>query len=135
VSVAPVHIRWQNAQRREHLLSYAASKFGFQGCIGATDGTPFPLWRWGSLKELRVGLASDAHLSFAMNWIVACCLLHNISVARGNDLPRQPLADPSPSSIDDHGLSDQRFRATIRYNLWLSESTPDLFFDTGSIPY
>jgi len=35
----------------------------------------------------------------------------------------------------NQGLSDQRFRATIRYNLWLSESTPDLFFDTGSIPY
>ena len=43
MSLAPVHIRWQNAQRREHLLSYAASKFGFQGCIGATDGTTFPL--------------------------------------------------------------------------------------------
>ena len=43
VSLAPVHIRWPNAQRREHLSSYAASKFGYQGCIGATDGTTIPL--------------------------------------------------------------------------------------------
>ena len=34
--------------------------------------------RWGSLQELRVGLASDAHVSFAMDWILACCVLHNI---------------------------------------------------------
>jgi len=57
--------------------------------------------RWGSLKELRVGLASDAHFYFAMDWIVACYVLHNVCVARGDDFPRQPLADPSPSAIDD----------------------------------
>jgi len=43
VSFAPVHIWWPIAQRSEHLSSYAASKFEFQGCIGATDGTTFPL--------------------------------------------------------------------------------------------
>jgi len=217
VSLAPVHIRWPNAQRREQLSSYETSKFGFQGCIGATDGTTFPLayqpalhpwtyydrksryslsglitcdwdcsltnvvvgctgaapdtfvqalaeWsehsniffsagqylladkgmlytrhvigpfkrpecktaagknynyqlarlpvksehtigilkgRWGSLKELQVGLASDAHFSFAMEWIVAFCVLHNVCVARGDAFTRQPLADPSPSAIDD----------------------------------
>jgi len=57
--------------------------------------------RWGSLQELLVGLASDAHASFAMDWIVACCVLHNVCVSRSDDLPRQPLADPSPSAIDD----------------------------------
>ena len=43
VSLEPVHIRWPNVQRREHLSDHAASKFRFQGCIGATDGTTFPL--------------------------------------------------------------------------------------------
>jgi len=57
--------------------------------------------RWGSLQELRVGLACDAHVSFAMDWIVACCVLLNVCVSRGDGLPRQPLADPSPSAIDD----------------------------------
>jgi len=57
--------------------------------------------RWGSLQELRVGLASDAYLSFAMDWIVACCVMQNVCVARGDGLSRQPLADPSTSAIDD----------------------------------
>jgi len=50
---------------------------------------------------MRVGLASDALFSFAMDWIVACCVLHNVCVARDDEFPRQPLADPSPSAIDD----------------------------------
>jgi len=211
--VAPQHIRWPNTQRRAGLSMYAAEKFGFDGCIGATDGTTFPLayqpalhpwayydrkqryslnglitcdwdcritnvvlgctgaapdtyvqstaaWhrrpnvyftngqyllgdkgmlysrhvigpfkepectcaehrnynyqlarlrvksehaigilkgRWGSLKELRLTLATDRQFSFAMTWITACIVLHNICVDEGDDFPIPPVPEPSPA--------------------------------------
>lgn len=42
-AVAPEHVRWPNAGRREELSDAAAGKYGFQCCFGAADGTTFPL--------------------------------------------------------------------------------------------
>jgi len=212
--VAPQHISWQNTQRRAGLSMYAAEKFGFAGCIGATDGATFLLayqlalhpwayydrkqryslnglitcdwdcritncvlgctgaapdtyvqstaaWhrrpnvyftngqyllgdmgmlysrhvigpfkepecafaehrnydhqlarlqvksehaigilkgRWGSLKELRLTLATDRQFSFSMTWITACILIHNICVDEGEDFPIPPVPEFSPAS-------------------------------------
>ena len=41
--VAPQNIRWPNTQRRAGLSIFVAEKLGFDGCIGAMDGTTFPL--------------------------------------------------------------------------------------------
>jgi len=41
--LAPLEIRWPNAQRRAAVAEWAADNFGFENCIGATDGTTFPL--------------------------------------------------------------------------------------------
>ena len=212
--VSPQHIRWLNTQRRACSSMYVAEKFGCAGCIGATDGTTFPLayqpalhpwayydrkqrysfnglitcdwdchiakvlfgcmgvapdtyvqstaaWhrrpnvyftngqyllgdkgmpysrdvigplkepectcaehrsynyqlarlrvksehaigilkgRWGGLKELRLTLATDRQISFAMTWITACIVLHNICVDEGDDFPFPPVPEPSPAS-------------------------------------
>lgn len=42
-AVAPRFVKWANARRRAELSESAASKFGFDGCVGAADGTTFPL--------------------------------------------------------------------------------------------
>ncbi|KAK1861463.1 hypothetical protein I4F81_004047 [Pyropia yezoensis] len=42
-AVAPQHVKWANARRRAGLSASAASKFGFDGCVGAADGTTFSL--------------------------------------------------------------------------------------------
>jgi len=41
--LAPLKIRRQNAQRRAAAAEWAADTFGFENCIGATDGTTCPL--------------------------------------------------------------------------------------------
>lgn len=54
--------------------------------------------RWASLKELRLTLATDGQFGFAMKWIVASCVLHNICLDEGDGFPDQPRPDPSPSA-------------------------------------
>jgi len=54
--------------------------------------------RWGSLKELRLTLATEHQFSSAVTWITACILLHNICVDEGDDFPSPPVPDPSPAS-------------------------------------
>jgi len=41
--LAPTNIRWPSAQRRAQRAEWARSSYGFDNCIGATDGTTFPL--------------------------------------------------------------------------------------------
>ena len=36
-------IRWPNTQRRAQQAEWAGSSYGFENCLGATDGTTFPL--------------------------------------------------------------------------------------------
>ena len=50
------------------------------------------------MKELRLTLATDRQLSFAMTWITACIVLHNICVGEGDDFPIPPVPEPSPAS-------------------------------------
>jgi len=213
--IAPEHIKWPSRSCRAASSRFAADGYGFQGCIGATDGTTFPLayqpalhpwsyfdrnsryslngiitcdwnynvinvmlgctgaapdtfvqstahWhqnpaiyfsageyllsdkgmlytsrvigpikepdctspaernfnyqlarlrlqsehtigilkgRWSSLKELRVALATDKLFSFAMGWVVACCVLHDVCVKEGDAFPEEALSDESPESV------------------------------------
>ena len=41
--LSPTIIRWPSAQRRAQQAEWAGSSYGFDNCIGATDGTTFPL--------------------------------------------------------------------------------------------
>jgi len=41
--LAPSVIRWPNTQRRAQQAEWAGSSYGCENCIGATDGTTFPL--------------------------------------------------------------------------------------------
>jgi len=227
--VAPQHIRWPNTERRAGLSMYVAEKFGFDGCIGATGGTTFPLayqpaldpwayydrkqryslnmlitcdwdcritnvvlgctgaapdtyvqstaaWhrppnvyftngqyllgdkgmlysrhvvgtfkgpeftcaehrnysyqlarlrvksehaigilkgRWGSLKELRLTLATDRQFSFSMTWSTACIVLHDICVDAGDDFPIPPVPEPSPASAVESFLEARLQRPQI----------------------
>eukprot|EP00170_Pyropia_yezoensis_P006941 contig_28336_g6963 len=40
---APQHVQWPDMRRRAALSSFAKDAYGFDWCIGATDGTTFPL--------------------------------------------------------------------------------------------
>ena len=55
--------------------------------------------RWSSLKELRVALATDKQFSFAMGWVLACCVLHNFCVKEGDAFSEKALSDVSPASV------------------------------------
>jgi len=59
--------------------------------------------RWSSLKEVRVALATDKQFSFAMGWVVACCVLHNFCVKEGDAFPEEALSDESPCIGDAAG--------------------------------
>lgn len=43
--------------------------------------------RWSSLKELRLSLLTDKQFSFALAWIMACVVLHNVCLEKGNRFP------------------------------------------------
>jgi len=40
--IAPSVIRWPNAQQRAEQAKWAGESFGFDKCLGVTDGTTFP---------------------------------------------------------------------------------------------
>lgn len=52
--------------------------------------------RWGSLKELRLAFSTDKQFSVALTWVMACVVLHNVCVEKGDTFPRPPSADPFP---------------------------------------
>ena len=58
--------------------------------------------RWASLKKLRLSIGSEEDFLAAMEWILACCVLHNIcnTVNDGEVDPSRTLAalqEPLPS--------------------------------------
>jgi len=55
--------------------------------------------RWSSLKELRVALATDKQFSFAIGWVLACCVPHNFCVKEGDAFPEEALSDKSPAWV------------------------------------
>jgi len=58
--------------------------------------------RWASLEELRLPIGSQADFLAALEWILACCVLHNVctSVSYGEVEPSPTLdaaEEPSPA--------------------------------------
>jgi len=43
--------------------------------------------RWTSLRELRLPIGSQRDFLFAMDWIFACCVIHNVCDAVGDGGP------------------------------------------------
>lgn len=54
---------------------------------------------WESLRKLRAQIASESDLKRAMEWIIACCVLHNICNACG-DAVEEVADDVSPEQED-----------------------------------
>jgi len=75
---APQHIQWPNAQRRAALSAFAAKKDGFQQCIGATDGTTFPLAYQPALQPWTY---FDRKQRYSLNGLITCswdCYITNV---------------------------------------------------------
>ena len=95
---APQHFRWPNAQRRAALSAFAEEKYGFQQCIGATDGTTFPLayqpvlQLWTYLKGSRGTASMGSSLVAGIATSRRSC-----STVRGRHLT--PLSSPQQSGI------------------------------------
>ena len=66
---APQHIRWPNAQRRAALSAFGAEKHGFEQCIGATDGTTFPLAYQPALQPWTY---FDRKQRYSLNGLITC---------------------------------------------------------------
>jgi len=68
-SVAPQHIRWPNTQRSASLSEYEAERFGFDGSIGATDETTFPL---SYQPALHPWAYFDRKRRYSLNGLITC---------------------------------------------------------------
>ena len=80
------------AEHRNYDHQLARLQVKSEHAIGILKG------RWGSLKELRLTLATDRQFSFSTTWITACILIHNICVDEGEDFPIPPVPEFSPAS-------------------------------------
>jgi len=80
------------AEPRNYNYQLARLRVKSEHAIGILKGL------WGSLKELRLTLATDHHFCFATTSITACIMLHNICVDGGDDFPIPPVPEPSPVS-------------------------------------
>jgi len=54
--------------------------------------------RWMSLRELRVSIGSEGDFKEAMEWILACCVLHNVCNSLGD---REMMADVPAEAAND----------------------------------
>lgn len=57
--------------------------------------------RWGSLSKLRCQLSGEEDFKFAMDWVIACCVLHNFCNLNGDGEeeegdPPDRAKDPTP---------------------------------------
>lgn len=227
--LAPMYIKWPNATERAEMASHAGAVYGFSGCIGATDGTTFPLayqpalhpwtyydrkgryslnavvtcdwnckilsvtqgctgaapdsfvqtladWhrhpgiylspgeyllgdkgmkytarvigpflrpecttaehdnfnyqlaklrvrsehtigilkgRWGSLRELRLGIGSDKAYGRATDWVLACCVLHNVCQAEGDGSPERTEREESSACLISPGSEALAARQSV----------------------
>jgi len=76
--MAPHYIRWLDTRRRAGLARYAAEKFGFDSCIGATDGTTFPL---AYQPALHPWTYYDRKQRYGLNGLITCdweCRITNV---------------------------------------------------------
>jgi len=80
------------AEHRNKNYQLARLRVKSEDAIGILKG------RSGSLKELRLMLATDRQFSFASTWITTCTVLHKICVDEGDDFPIPPVPEPFPAS-------------------------------------
>ena len=67
--IAPEHIKWKSRSFRAASSRLAADRYGFKGCIGATDGTTFPLAYQPSLHPWSY---FDRKSRYSQNGIITC---------------------------------------------------------------
>jgi len=68
--------------------------------------------RWASLHELRIPIGCERDFLWALDWVLACCVLHNVCNSLGDaDIPESlhadVAADPLPA---DEGAEQSRTR-------------------------
>ena len=80
--------------------------------------------RWSSLKELRVALSTDKQFSFAMGWVVACCVPHNFCVKEVEAFPAETLSDESPASAmqPEVGARERRREVHERVRAFMTQN-------------
>jgi len=67
--LAPSVICWPNTQRRAQQAEWAGSSYGFDNCIGATDGTTFPL---AYQPALHLWSYYDRKGRYSLNAVITC---------------------------------------------------------------
>ena len=67
--IAPEHIKWPGRSCRAASSRFAADGYGFQGCIGATDGTTFPQTYQPALHPWSY---FDRKSRYSLNGIITC---------------------------------------------------------------
>lgn len=78
--------------------------------------------RWSSLRELRMGIGSDKEFAHETDWVLACCILHNMCQALVESTPESSETEDSATchaSPEDGALQArqsvvQRVRTFIR---------------------
>lgn len=84
-----------SAERRNFNFQLARLRVRSEHTIGILNR------RWSSLKELRLGIGSDKAFSHVTDWVLACCVVHNIC-QREHDASLEPQSggkDPPVSLL------------------------------------
>lgn len=79
--------------RRNYNFHLACLRVRSEHTIGILKG------RFCSLKELRLDICSDKAFVRATDWILACCVLHNICQTENDGAPERVQEDEGPPSM------------------------------------
>lgn len=71
------------SHRRNYSFELARLRVRSEQSIGILKG------RWASLKELRLGISSDKAITHETDWVLACCILHNICRRKEDESPER----------------------------------------------